>query len=310
MAPERQFHETDEVLCYDKNFPYAELGVIFNTGSCIYRNVVIYGIGDKKEILENLQRDQLSGMPSIYFEGNSIRFGARQLLDAVNEECDLGITYTKNDLTKYAEMIKEELENTEKNFSLALLINNCDYEELIYDTTLQECLTTICSTKKIFFIGTCTHPLFPSPGSNAREELRCYFLKFSTFKYLECEDGDDDDMDVDGDEVTHKTQSIKVVYDSLTPNTKKLFTLMMQLFVKNNFKSIFSDDLFSQARDEFLVNSVTVMQEMMTEFLDHEIVNRHHDSAGKVKFILKIKKNVLIDFMESEGLELEEEEDS
>ncbi|CEF62772.1 Origin recognition complex, subunit 2 family-containing protein [Strongyloides ratti] len=310
MAPELQYREVNEKLFYNTNFPYKEISVILNTGPSIFRNIVIYGIGDKSEILENLRDNYLSKIKTIFFEANSIRFRTRMFLDAINEECKLNIIFSKNDFLQYANMIKDEIDKRPKTFSLALLINNCDNDELIYDTAFHDCLKIICSKKKVFFIATCTYPLFPPPGSSAREDLRCYFLKFSTFNLSVNYNNKDDAMDLDDDdEVTHKVESIKVVYDSLTSNTKKLFVLMMQQFIKNNFKSIFSDDVFLSAKDRFWVNSVSQMQEMITEFLDHKFIEKCHDLSGKIKYSLRIKRTVLNDFMESEGIELEDEDD-
>uniref|UniRef100_A0A0N4ZQ45 Origin recognition complex subunit 2 n=1 Tax=Parastrongyloides trichosuri TaxID=131310 RepID=A0A0N4ZQ45_PARTI len=301
MSSEKQFHEIDGESIYDVGFPYKELGIIFNNKPFINRNVIIHGIGSKRKILERLMEDQLSNIHCTYVDGKSIRFDSRVLLDQIVYEFKIDINYTKNDFIAYTMMIIEELEKV-KNLNLAIIIDNCDRANLIENTIFQDCLALLTSKKNIFFIGTCMRPFFPAPGSDAYEKLNCYFYQYSTFMFTESDDEKDDLME---DNVqNHNVESIEAVFECLTRNAQKVFVLLLKEFVKNNYKDIFLEDVYEVTRNAFLVNSYQVLQDMMVEFIDHGHIEQR-PGATNMRLSLKIKKQIVNEFLESKGLSLE-----
>ncbi|VDM78736.1 unnamed protein product, partial [Strongylus vulgaris] len=69
----------------------------------------------------------------------------------------------------------------------------------------------------------------------------------------------------------HSLSSLDVLWQSLATNSRSIFRLFYAMFFSTNEPVSFWD-LFSAAKDEFLVSSDTALRQQLVEFSDHRVL--------------------------------------
>uniref|UniRef100_A0AC35TMD8 Origin recognition complex subunit 2 n=1 Tax=Rhabditophanes sp. KR3021 TaxID=114890 RepID=A0AC35TMD8_9BILA len=258
---------------------------------------MIYGLGDKKELIDNLIKKCLKTYECVIVDANSNRFDVNSVLDDllplnVKEGTKKPrVTSKLNDLD-FRELFKDK--------HRALIINNIDNSELIYNEYFMALLTKLNESETCILIGTATQTALPPIVNILSNKVTFYYMRHSNLdsfaSSMALSSIGDENMDDNLED--HSVKAIIATYNAGTENSKKWFALLLREFVKSKFKSIMLDYIFTKASEQFICSSKSIMESTAKEYLDHGILKTEKNKSGNVYYKLLPKTSVIVGFME------------
>ncbi|PIO72896.1 origin recognition complex subunit 2 [Teladorsagia circumcincta] len=103
---------------------------------------------------------------------------------------------------------------------------------------------------------------------------------------------------------THSLSSLDVLWQSLAANSRSILRIFYAMFFHNKEPVAFWD-LFSAAKDEFLVSSDTALRQQLVEFSDHRILRWKRGEDGNEQLVGCLDKNLIEKFFSEKGLNLD-----
>ncbi|XP_045487828.1 origin recognition complex subunit 2 isoform X2 [Pieris rapae] len=263
-------------------------------------NIILYGIGSKREVLHRFQIEKLKNVPCIIINGFFPSLMIKNVLEAILVDL-LGNSHVPSNLSDVVNLIDSQLKESETD--LFLIIHNID-GTMLRNSKAQSTLASISELKNVHTIATIDHINAPLLWDHSKlSKYKFSWWDITTFlPYTE-------ETSFENSLMTQRSgalqlSSLKSVYQSLTTNAKGIFNVIIQYQLENqkqNYQGLPFKDLYSKSREQFLVSSELALRAQLTEFLDHKLVKFKRTLDGSENLVIPIESVLLQQFLEQQS---------
>ncbi|XP_075971594.1 origin recognition complex subunit 2 [Anticarsia gemmatalis] len=262
-------------------------------------NIVLYGIGSKRSVLQQFQKQKLKDFPCIVVNGFFPSLTIKSILEAIVIDL-LENNHVPANLGDIVNLIDTQL--TENGVDLFLIVHNID-GTMLRNAKAQATLASISQIKNVHTIATIDHINAPLLWDHSKlSKFKFTWWDVTTFvPYVE-------ETSFENSLMTHRSgalqlSSLKSVYQSLTTNAKGIFKVIIEYQLENqkqHYQGLPFKDLYSKCREQFLVSSDLALRAQLTEFLDHKLVKMKRSYDGSENLVIPIDKTLLQQFLEEQ----------
>uniref|UniRef100_A0A914UR93 Origin recognition complex subunit 2 n=1 Tax=Plectus sambesii TaxID=2011161 RepID=A0A914UR93_9BILA len=303
MLPEA-VHETIEG--YSKDFS------TWMTYLCADFNLVLYGFGTKRVLLEDFREKCLGEFDCLTVEGYRPTITIRTVLTSLALHRKLISSNSAKALgpVEWANSIRKELEEDENGDDVILIVHNIDGPAL-RDSQSQAALSVLATCDRIHIVASIDHvnaSLMWDRKTLSR--FRWVWLETPTLLSYSVElfAGDSKLLGLSHKSggVAHTVASLDRIWQSLTDNARKVLARLAELASKRNVLKdpISIWELYRVCRDDFLVTSEAVLKQQLVEFEDHRLITGKRLPDGTEALMLTVDMPVLLDFLKQNGHDL------
>nr|SVE79672.1 EOG090X0AVI [Daphnia magna] len=261
-------------------------------------NILVYGLGSKRYLLDEFRTRFLDGKNLIvvngYFPGLTIKEIFNSITDGILEHSG-----TFFSTVEQLEFIEQEFNNTK--IEAYLIIHNMDGPSLQFSRE-QEVLCRLAAAPGLHVVASTDHINTPLLWDQRK-------LSQSKFVYFDCttfapysEEISYENSLLVQQSTTLGLASLVHVFASLTFNAKAIFILIAQRQLENNNETNYHGfpfhELYSECRDRMLVNSDLTLRAQLTEFKDHKLLRIRRTPDGTEVLHIPLEKNQLEEFVQ------------
>lgn len=272
-------------------------------------NLLVYGIGSKKTLLDDFCKyiDDY-----IYIEVDAYHdvVNARTILQSLESAFSLKCVVNDRNPVAYAMAVASSLEKNAED--IIMVINNIDGPGL-RESSQQQAFVELAKCPYIHIVASIDH--FNAPCLWSREMLAVLnflWIRASTMHCYKAEilAGESELLKL-GSSMSaygHTSASLEVIWEALTINSRMILGKIVKMFFSRN-KPVEFLALYQQAREDFLVTNDTVLRQHLVEFLDHRLIKKQIELNGNEHITVLVKKDVIVPFLQSKGINTEEDDD-
>nr|XP_021155177.1 origin recognition complex subunit 2 isoform X2 [Columba livia] len=236
-------------------------------------NIVLYGLGSKRDLLEKFRTSVLQDSIHLVVNGYFPSITVRSILNSITEEV-LDHTGTFHSPLDHLEFIIKRFKE-DSSLELYVLIHNLD-SQMLRGERSQQILAQLSSLPNIYLIASIDHINAPLMWDQAKLSLYNWlWYETTTFSPYAEETSYENSLLVQ-QSGSLALSSLTHVLRSLTPNARGIFRLLAryQLEHKDNpsYPGLSFQDFYQQCREAFLVNSDLTLRAQLTEFRDHKLI--------------------------------------
>ena len=269
-------------------------------------NILLYGLGSKRELIESFRNEKLSGSTHLAINGYFPGLTIKQVLHTLSGDL-LGQVGTFKNHSEHAKSICRRLEEEEEGGGgvkeVFLLIHNIDGTSLRSEKA-QVALSILARSPHIHVVASVDHinaSLIWDQGRLGR--FNWIWHDITTYEpYLE-ETSYENSLMVKQSGML-ALNGLRHVLQSLTPNAQGIFKLIVRHHLEYSGQSGYQGfpfhDCYMQCRERFLVNSELTLRTQLTEFRDHKLVRCRHGNDGVEYLLVPVDNSTLIEFLEEE----------
>lgn len=263
-------------------------------------SIILYGIGSKRTLLQQFQTEKLNKFPCIMVNGFFPSLTIKDILESIVVDL-LGNTTVPSNIGSVVKLIDSQL--SENSVDLFLIVNNID-GPMLRNSKSQVTLASLSQIKNVHTIATIDHinaPLLWDYSKLSKYNFSWWDVT-SFVPYTE-------ETSFENSIMTHKSgalqlSSLRSVYQSLTSNSKGIFTILIEHQLANqkqaHYQGLPFKDLYSKCREQFLVSSDLALRAQLTEFLDHKLVKMKRTLDGSENLMIPINNALLQQFLEQQ----------
>ncbi|XP_041119993.1 origin recognition complex subunit 2 isoform X2 [Polyodon spathula] len=267
-------------------------------------NIVLFGLGSKRTLLEKFRTSMLFGSIHVVINGFFPSITIRSILNSITEEVLEHEGHFRNPLDQM-DFIVETLKE-DPDLQLFLLIHNIDGQMLRGDKT-QQILAQLAAVPNLHLIASIDHINAPLSWDQFKmSQFNWLWYETTTYQpYIE-ETSYENSLLVKQSGAL-ALSSLTHVMRSLTPNARGIFRLLAEFQLENkdnpSYTGLSFQDFYQRCREAFLVNSDITLRTQLTEFRDHKLIRTKKGADGVEYLIIPIETGTLTDFMEKEDTE-------
>ncbi|XP_061464028.1 origin recognition complex subunit 2 isoform X2 [Rhineura floridana] len=265
-------------------------------------NIVLYGLGSKRALLENFRISLLQDCVHIVVNGFFPSITVKSILNSVTEEVldHVGTFRSPQDqLDVIMKRFKED-----PSLELYLIIHNLDSRMLRGDKN-QQILGQLSSLSNIYLIASIDHINAPLMWDQGKQSMYNWlWYETTTYSpYIE-------ETSFENSLLTQQSGSLALsslthVLRSLTPNARGIFRLLVEYQLENkdntSFPGLSFQDFYQQCREAFLVNSDLTLRAQLTEFRDHKLIRTKRGADGVEYLLIPVDSGTLTDFLQKDN---------
>uniref|UniRef100_S4NYE7 Origin recognition complex subunit 2 n=1 Tax=Pararge aegeria TaxID=116150 RepID=S4NYE7_9NEOP len=292
MSTEHQNRITDLTETYDQLFDRWIYVLSENF------NVILYGIGSKRQVLQRFQSKKLHDMPCIVVNGFFPSLTMKNVLETIVVDL-LENTHVPSNIGDAVNLIEAQLD--ECGVHLFVIVHNID-GVMLRSFKAQSMLASLAQLRNVHLIATIDHINAPLLWDHSKlSKFKFTWWDVTTFlPYIE-------ETSYENSLMTQRSgvlqlSSLKSVYQSLTTNAKGIFKIVIEYQLENQKQSHYQGlpfkDLYSKAREQFLVSSDLALRAQLTEFLDHKLVKQKRTLDGSENLVIPIESALLQQFLD------------
>ncbi|KAK2532128.1 Orc2 [Columba livia] len=264
-------------------------------------NIVLYGLGSKRDLLEKFRTSVLQDSIHLVVNGYFPSITVRSILNSITEEV-LNHTGTFHSPLDHLEFIIKRFKE-DSSLELYVLIHNLD-SQMLRGERSQQILAQLSSLPNIYLIASIDHINAPLMWDQAKLSLYNWlWYETTTFSPYAEETSYENSLLVQ-QSGSLALSSLTHVLRSLTPNARGIFRLLAryQLEHKDNpsYPGLSFQDFYQQCREAFLVNSDLTLRAQLTEFRDHKLIRTKRGGDGVEYLLIPVDDSTLTDFLEKE----------
>lgn len=262
-------------------------------------NILIYGLGSKRNILHKFQMDYLKDVPVIVVNGYFPTMSIKNVLDSIIVDL-LELNENPNNPIEACEMIIQEFKSI-PDTNLYIIIHNIE-GEMIRNCKSQNILAKLTCIRNIHLIASIDHINAPLIWDHSRlSKLNYIWWDVTSFlPYIE-ETSFEKSMMVQ-QSGTLALSSLHNVFLSLTTNSKSIYIKIVKHQLENDknqyYQGLAFKDLYMSCRDDFIVSSDLALRAQLTEFIDHKMVKTKRSVDGTEYLSIPLVNNLLQKFLE------------
>ncbi|NXJ66287.1 ORC2 protein, partial [Rostratula benghalensis] len=264
-------------------------------------NIVLYGLGSKRDLLEKFRTSMLQDCVHLVVNGYFPSITVRSVLNSITEEVLDHIGTFRSPLDQLEFIIKRFKEDS--SLELYVLIHNLD-SQMLRGERSQQILAQLSSLPSIYLIASIDHINAPLMWDQAKLSLYNWlWYETTTFSPYVEETSYENSLLVQ-QSGSLALSSITHVLRSLTLNARGIFRLLAQYQLENkdnpSYPGLSFQDFYQQCREAFLVNSDLTLRAQLTEFRDHKLIRIKRGSDGVEYLLIPVDVSTLTDFLEKE----------
>uniref|UniRef100_A0A8C5RQ79 Origin recognition complex subunit 2 n=1 Tax=Laticauda laticaudata TaxID=8630 RepID=A0A8C5RQ79_LATLA len=236
-------------------------------------NIVLYGLGSKRDLLENFRVSLLQNSVHLVVNGFFPNISIKSILNSITEEVlnHMGTFRSPQDQVDFIlKSFKEDVSS-----ELYLLIHNLDSKMLRGDKN-QQILGQLSSLSNVYLIASIDHINAPLMWDQAKQSMYNWlWYEMTTFSPYAEETAYENSLLVQHSG-SLALSSLTHVLCSLTSNARGIFRLLVEYQLENkdnpSYLGLSFQDLYQRCREAFLVNSDLTLRAQLTEFRDHKLI--------------------------------------
>ncbi|NXH76273.1 ORC2 protein, partial [Hydrobates tethys] len=264
-------------------------------------NIVLYGLGSKRDLLEKFRASVLQSSVHLVVNGYFPSITVRSILNSITEEVLDHIGTFRSPLDQLEFIIKRFKEDS--SLELYVLIHNLD-SQMLRGERSQQILAQLSSLPSIYLIASIDHINAPLMWDQAKLSLYNWlWYETTTFSPYVEETSYENSLLVQ-QSGSLALSSLTHVLRSLTLNARGIFRLLAQYQLENkdnpSYPGLSFQDFYQQCREAFLVNSDLTLRAQLTEFRDHKLIRTKRGADGVEYLLIPVDDSTLTDFLEKE----------
>ncbi|KFZ63140.1 Origin recognition complex subunit 2, partial [Podiceps cristatus] len=264
-------------------------------------NIVLYGLGSKRDLLEKFRTSLLQDSVHLVVNGYFPSITVRSILNSITEEVLDHIGTFRSPLDQLEFIIKRFKEDS--SLELYVLIHNLD-SQMLRGERSQQILAQLSSLPNIYLIASIDHINAPLMWDQAKLSLYNWlWYETTTFSPYVEETSYENSLLVQ-QSGSLALSSLTHVLRSLTLNARGIFRLLAQYQLENrdnpSYPGLSFQDFYQQCREAFLVNSDLTLRAQLTEFRDHKLIRTKRGADGVEYLLIPVDDSTLTDFLEKE----------
>ncbi|NWH71613.1 ORC2 protein, partial [Piaya cayana] len=264
-------------------------------------NIVLYGLGSKRDLLEKFRTSVLQDSVHLVVNGYFPSITVRSILNSITEEVLDHIGTFRSPLDQLEFIIKKFREDS--SLELYVLIHNLD-SQMLRGERSQQIIAQLSSLPSIYLIASIDHINAPLMWDQAKLSLYNWlWYETTTFKPYVEETSYENSLLVQ-QSGSLALSSLTHVLRSLTSNARGIFRLLAQYQLGNKDNSCYPglsfQDFYQKCREAFLVNSDLTLRAQLTEFRDHKLIRTKRGADGVEYLLIPVDDSTLTDFLEKE----------
>lgn len=264
-------------------------------------NIVLYGLGSKRDLLERFRATMLQDSIHIVINGFFPGISVKSILNSVTEEV-LDHTGTFRSVLDQLDWIINKFRE-DSSLELFLLIHNLDSQMLRGDKS-QQIIGQLSSLRNIYLIASIDHLNAPLMWDHVKQSLYNWLWYETTTYSPYTEETSYENSLLVKQSGSLTLSSLTHVLRSLTPNARGIFRLLIKHQLGNqdnpSYLGLSFQDFYQQCREAFLVNSDLTLRAQLTEFRDHKLIRTKKGTDGVEYLLIPIDNGTLTDFLEKE----------
>lgn len=267
-------------------------------------NIILYGLGSKRMLLESFAKRHLSSVPHVVVNGYFPGLTVKQLLKTITVDVlhHTGVFKTDSECCTFiASSLATPGEGSPKD--LFVLIHNID-GPMLQSERVQGVLSHLASSPHVYMIASLDHinaPLMWDQWKLSRFNWTWHDV--TSFEQYTVETSYENSI-LAKQAGKLALSSLVNVLKSLTPNSRKIFDLLVRYQLDHCDDSTYTglsfQDLCLKCREKFLVNSDLTLRTQLTEFHDHKLVKSRKGADGVEYLIIPIDKASLLQYLETQ----------
>lgn len=262
-------------------------------------NILIFGLGSKKLLLEKFRTTMLSDSDHLVVNGFFPSMTLKSILNCITGdilEHDGTFRNPSDQIDFIVKTLKEDPDN-----HVFLIINNIDGAMLRGDRN-QQALGQLASIPNMHLVASIDHINAPLIWDQAKMSL-FNWLWYETTTYLPYTE----ETSYENSLLVQQTgalalSSLTHVLRSLTPNARGIFRLLAEFQLENKdnpaYTGLSFQDFYQRCRESFLVNSDITLRTQLTEFKDHKLIRTKKGADGVEYLLIPVDNGTLTDFLE------------
>ncbi|KAJ8727516.1 hypothetical protein PYW07_001635 [Mythimna separata] len=262
-------------------------------------NIILYGVGSKRSVLQQFQKQKLNDFPCIVVNGFFPSLTIKNILETIIIDL-LENSHIPSNVGDVVNLIDTQL--TENGMDLFLIVHNID-GPMLRNSKAQSMLASISQIKNVHTIATIDHINAPLLWDHTKlSRFKFTWWDVTTFVPYSEETSYENSL------MTHRSgalelSSLKSVYQSLTSNAKGIFKIIIEYQLENqkqHYQGLPFKDLYSKCREQFLVSSDLALRAQLTEFLDHKLVKMKRTYDGSENLVIPIDNVLMQQFLDQQ----------
>ncbi|XP_071072298.1 origin recognition complex subunit 2 isoform X3 [Dasypus novemcinctus] len=245
-------------------------------------NIVLYGLGSKRDLLERFRTTMVQDSIHVVINGFFPGISVKSVLNCITEEV-LGHVGTFRSVLDQLDWIINKFKE-DSSLELFLLIHNLDSQMLRGDKS-QQIIGQLSSLRNIYLIASIDHLNAPLMWDHAKQSLYNWLWYETTTYSPYTEETSYENSLLVKQSGSLPLSSLTHVLRSLTPNARGIFRLLIKYQLDNqdnpSYIGLSFQDFYQQCREAFLVNSDLTLRAQLTEFRDHKLIRTKKNRAFK-----------------------------
>ncbi|XP_023568094.1 origin recognition complex subunit 2 [Octodon degus] len=264
-------------------------------------NIVLYGLGSKRDLLERFRTTMLQDSIHVVINGFFPGISVKSILNSVTEDI-LGHTGTFRSVLDQLDWIVNRFKE-DSSLELFLVIHNLDSQMLRGDKS-QQIIGQLSSLRNVFLIASVDHLNAPLMWDHAKQSLYNWLWYETTTYRPYTEETSYENSLLVTQSGSLPLSALMHVLRSLTPNARGIFRLLMRHQLDKqedpSYAGLSFQDFYQQCREAFLVNSDLTLRAQLTEFRDHRLIRTKKGTDGVEYLLIPVDSGTLTDFLEEE----------
>ncbi|XP_028925292.1 origin recognition complex subunit 2 isoform X1 [Ornithorhynchus anatinus] len=236
-------------------------------------NIVLYGLGSKRDLLEKFRTSMLQDSVHVVINGFFPGITLKSILNSITEEVLDHMGTFRSVLDQLDWIIHKFKEDS--SLELYLLIHNLDSQMLRGDRS-QQILGQLSALPNIYLIASIDHINAPLMWDHSNQSLYNWLWYETTTYNPYIEETSYENSLLVQHSGALALSSLTHVIRSLTPNARGIFQLLTKYQLENkdnpSYIGLSFQDFYQQCREAFLVNSDLTLRAQLTEFRDHKLI--------------------------------------
>uniref|UniRef100_A0A8C0JS23 Origin recognition complex subunit 2 n=1 Tax=Canis lupus dingo TaxID=286419 RepID=A0A8C0JS23_CANLU len=264
-------------------------------------NIVLYGLGSKRDLLERFRTTVLQDSIHVVINGFFPGISVKSILNSITEEVLNHMGTFRSVLDQLDWIVNKFKEDS--SLELFLLIHNLDSQMLRGDKS-QQIIGQLSSLRNIYLIASIDHLNAPLMWDHAKQSLYNWLWYETTTYSPYTEETSYENSLLVKQSGSLPLSSLIHVLRSLTPNARGIFRLLIKYQLDNldnpSYIGLSFQDFYQQCREAFLVNSDLTLRAQLTEFRDHKLIRTKKGTDGVEYLLIPVDNGTLRDFLERE----------
>lgn len=267
-------------------------------------NILIYGLGSKKLLLEKFRSSVLSDYDHVVVNGFFPSMTLKSILNSLTADVFQHEGSFRNPGDQVDFIVRTLREDPSNH--VFLIINNIDGPMLRGDRT-QQALGQLAAVPNMHLLASIDHINAPLIWDQAKMSM-FNWLWYETTTYLPYAE----ETSYENSLLVQQTgalalSSLTHVLRSLTPNARGIFRLLAEFQLENKdnpaYTGLSFQDFYQRCRESFLVNSDITLRTQLTEFRDHKLIRTKKGADGVEYLLIPVDNGTLTDFLEKNDVE-------